>query len=104
MKHQPARRLTSYTARPIAKPGEPVEAIARLIHKRAVNNKHDRGSRTAVFVDLDGAVFAFCADSLTADLWTRERPHWLLVVIDPSRPQYGLHWLAEELNDHRRST
>jgi hypothetical protein len=101
MKCQPARRLTSYTPRPIAKLTAPaVEAIAGLVHKRAVNNRTDRGSATAVFIDSEGGVFAFCADSLTADLWMRDRFDHLLAVLDPGRPDYSLGWLQATLRAH----
>jgi hypothetical protein len=100
-KNQPARRLSNYTPRAVGFIGQrTVEPIAQAVHKRAINNRADRGSTTALFIDAGSGVFAFCTDSLTADLWMRERAHQLLAVIDPGRPEYSLGWLVSRLQAH----
>ncbi|HAI58291.1 MAG TPA: hypothetical protein DCM32_00225 [Xanthomonadaceae bacterium] len=101
MKNQTARRLNSYTPRSVGFLGlSSVEPIAALVHRRAVNNRGDRCSTTAVFVDRGSLVFAFCSDSLTADVWMRDRIDQLLAVIDPGRPDYSLGWLQATLRAH----
>jgi len=81
-----------------------VEAISQAIHRRAINNRADRGSATAVFVCRSGQVFAFDLDSLTANLWMRDRIDLLLAVIDPSRPDYSANWLESTLRDQLGET
>ena len=100
-KNQPVRRLNTYTPRAVGILGlRTVEAIAQAVHKRAINNRADRGSTTAVFVDDGSSAFAFCADSLTASLWLRDRAHHLVAVLDPGRPEYSLGWLTSRLQAH----
>lgn len=100
-KDQPARRLSAYTPRSVGFLGlTSVDAIAKLVHKRAINNRADRGSSTALFVDRGSLVFAFCTDSLSADLWMRDRIDQLVAVIDPGRPEYSLGWLVSRLQSH----
>lgn len=101
MKNQPARRLSAYTPRAVGVIGtRTVEAIAAAVHNRAINNRGDRGSSTSIFVDGGLSVFAFCTDSLSADLWMRERKQHLLMVIDPGRPEYSRGWLTSRLVAH----
>lgn len=100
MPNQPVRRLTSFTPKPIGALNEQtVETVATAIHKRAVNNLDDRGGTTALFVDNSGMVYALFSDSLTADIWFRDRPQMFIAVIDPGRPQYSLTWLISHLRE-----
>lgn len=115
MKDQPSRRLNTYTPRALGFLGlATVEPIAQAIHRRAKNNRKDRGSATAIFIDRGSLVFAFDLDSLTADLWMRDRFDQLLAVIDPApkvipRPEplkplvivsYSVSWLESTLREH----
>ena len=55
---------------------------------------------TGIFIDRGSLVFAFNLDSLTADLWMRDRFDQLLAVIDPGRPDYSAAWLELTLREH----